>query len=319
MKSEILRLDGKNRGENMGEIITLITGSLIAWILWRYTGKGLKEKIKVTMLVTVITLIACVLLRVVALKSETDKNATDMVTQTVDTGVNINNTSIGGDVNIQNTEINNNITNNYGGGETLEDAYIYMRNGEYDKALLIFQNEEYSDNSAALINLGYLYENGLTYYGESQDLASEYYKKANCVEGLRNLFALYIKNGSVDNAEDILIQLLNSNDQKTIDYVESCLYGTEYYGMDISSAKASGIIAALVEWKETSDTLRTYNPPAETYGVKWIVEGINFKVAGNINHPTGVYKRYERLFMESLDMLVACYYETDDGLKVLDI
>lgn len=303
----------------MTDIITLITGSIIALILWFFNKNGIKEKIKATMLVAGITLIACVLLHVVALKSGTEKSATDMVSQTVDTGVNINNTNIGGDVNIQNTEITNNITNNYGGGETLEDAYIYMRNGEYDRALLVFQNEEYSDNSAALINMGYLYEKGLTYYGESQDLASEYYKKANCVEGLRNLFALYINNGSVDMAEDILIQLLNSNDEMTIDYVESCLYGTEYYGMDISAGQASGIIAALVEWKETSITLRTYNPPAETYGVRWIPQGITFTVAGNNNHPTGVYKRYERLFMESLDMLVACYYETYDGLKVLDI
>lgn len=205
--------------------------------------------------------------------------------------------------------------------DILEQANIMLRKGEYDEALLAYEDTKCAKNQAVLINLGYLYGNGLTLKGEDIDKAISLYLEADCVEAKRNLLALYLKHRMYDEAESILAVLLDGQDKITIECVAKSLYeGTEYpeaNEIEIKSDKVALLIDYLIEWKYIDNWYRGYNPPSDTRNTMWIFQGIDFAVDNSVNHPISSYRECVRLFVQGIQDIEKCYYLEDDVLKEL--
>lgn len=237
-------------------------------------------------------------------------------------GIQLNNVEFnGGTVEIGNQ---NNTYNSYayydqGVVDKLVLANTFMCQGKYDEALSIYQNEEFKDNTAVLINMGYLYGNGLTYYGEDLQKAADYYMRANCKESFRNLLAMCLKVGATEQAKSVLEALLRHEDSVTIEYIENCLDGTEYdENIEISEANAGKIIECLNEWEYTDRCYNGDNPPSNTYDSCWIFQGQKYEVSDQVNHPYSVYREMARPLRKGLDLLEKCYYQTEEGMFELE-
>ena len=324
----------------MREIAVFIAGCLVSLLLWFVNNKNKKARVMVVVSVLLITVTLSIVLHFTK-KSQDDfaiNNIQDVsvVSENVDNNINISadevvdeeqninmdwdNVSISGDVNVGNTNIiNNSYQYDFETIDELTQANIYMQSGKYDEALSIYQNEEYSEDKAVLINLGYLYGNDLTYYGVDIQKAADFYIKANCIEGYRNLLALCLKNGELKTAEDILIQLIDVGDDVTVEYIHSCLAGTDYENIEVLSSDAANIISALIQWIYYDQWYEGFNPPDDTFSDRWIYQGTDYLSTDSTNHPYVTYRKQIRIFYKCIDMIEKCYYITEDGVEELEI
>ena len=324
----------------MREIAVFIAGCLVSLLLWFLNNNNKKAKIIAVVAVLLITLTLSTVLHLtkksqddVAVNANQDisiisenenKNIITSTDEIVNEERNVNmdwdNVSISGDVNVGNTNIiNNSYQYDFETIDELTQANIYMQTGKYDEALSIYQNEEYSEDKAVLINLGYLYGNDLTYYGVDIQKAADFYIKADCIEGYRNLLALCLKNGELKTAEDILIQLIDVGDDVTVEYIHSCLAGTDYENIEVLSSDVANIISALIQWIYYDQWYKGFNPPEDTFLDRWIFQGIDYSATGNTNYPYVTYRKQIRIFYNCIDMIEKCYYITEDGVEELGI
>ena len=218
--------------------------------------------------------------------------------------------------NIMINEINytTNITTNTEITDELGQAKLCMLHGEYDEALMIYEKDVYADCIDALVNLGYIYANGLSYKGTDIQKAVDLYMKANCTEASHNLLALFLKSRDKDAAEILLNRFIEVNDTEVISYLQATLLIDDVLGeKKISTDATSKLIEALYEWEYTDNRYNGYNPPADTFSSRWIIQGIDTAEDRNVNHPYLIYREQIRVFIKNIEMLEKVYF-TEDGI-----
>lgn len=232
------------------------------------------------------------------------------------------NTYVGGDINYDNST---NVTYSLDVTKASNDDKLKMAQracveGDYDIAYDIYIE---SDEQIALLNLGYIYANGISYVGEDKKKAEECYKKANCLEAKRNLLIFYLENERVEEAQILFVELLWGIDDKvTWDYVANCLFNQswdEYQAENgIEKETFSFDFSKLYEWEETDNYYRGFNPPGDTIQTRWIWQGTDFDTSGESNHSYDVYRAQRCVFTKGWDTMQCMYYEVDGKLEPME-
>lgn len=325
----------------MREIVVFLAGCLVSLVLWFANNKNKKERVIVVVSVLLITVTLSAVLHFtnksqdkdvvntnqgISIISENGNNNTsisedEIVSEEQNIDMKWNNVDVGGDVNVGNNKITNNYSYHYESEsvDELTQANIYMQEGKYDEALSIYQKEDFSKDKAVFINMGYLYGNDLTYYGLDIQKSVDCYIKADCVEGYRNLLALCLKTGETELAESILVQLIDMEDEVTVEYIRACIKGTDYENTEISSSNTVNIISALFQWINYDQWYKGFNPPDDTFSDRWIYQGTDYSSTDSTNHPYVTYRKQIRIFYKYIDMIEKCYYITEDGVEELEI
>lgn len=205
--------------------------------------------------------------------------------------------------------------------ENFDMAYAACLEGDFNTAYSVFKE---SEETVALINMGYIYAYGVAYVGEDSQKAEECYQKAGCVEADRNLFILYLDEGMVDEAVQKCKELLWTwDDNITWDYIANCLYQKSWaeYQEEMGCAKAdfSFDINLLYEWEYIDNYYRGYNPPSNTQRMQWIIQGVDFEVGDGVNHPYCVYREQMRTYTMNIETMESMYYELEGRLYPLDV
>lgn len=211
------------------------------------------------------------------------------------------------------------------GSKTVQQLLMMANNAclkqEYNYAFDIYSCSKLQDTEVALINLGYIYANGLSYEGINIEKAEECYNKVNCIEAKRNLLALYIKTNN-ENKKELFDNLLREeNDDITWNYVSKCLYNQtwETFSTENGIVKDEFVfnISELYKLEETGEYYRGYNPPEDTDISKWIIENLNHDTESPKTYFT--YQLYKIVYSKYINELENLYYKKDSMFYTLDI
>ena len=200
-------------------------------------------------------------------------------------------------------------------------AYVACRKEDFDTAYQIFKDKE---DQVALVNLGYIYANGLSYVGEDIRRAEECYINADCIEADRNLLILYLKNEMVDEMINKCKELLwLTDDAATWDYITNCLYQETWmeYQEETGCTKEefSFDLNRLYEWEYIDEYYTGFNPPSDTVIMQWVLQGVDFETSDERFHPYCIYRAQMRVYAIDVQMMEKMYYEDDMKLYPLDI
>lgn len=201
--------------------------------------------------------------------------------------------------------------------ELLRIAKTACLSENFDYAYDIYTSEILKDNQVALINLGYIYANGLSYIGTDYQKAEECYIKADCIEAKRNLLALYLDSRKDKEKINELINdlLWQNNDELTWNYMFLTVYDIlpEMNIQDISKEKFEYDINLLFEWNYTEHHYEGATPPRDTIHSRWIPTGVKW-----INTiPYSIYVEQQIKYSKYLDILSNTYYEENNKLLPL--
>lgn len=229
-------------------------------------------------------------------------------------GENVN--YVEGDVNV-----NNSVRNTYtmdisamSEENKLDIAREACTEGDFDKAYDIYSE---SSEQVALLNLGYIYANGHAYVGKDLEKAEECYSKADCTEGKRGLFILYLENGMMEKAQAVCSDLLwEIDDNLTWDYIANCLYKKTWreYQEESGATKAefSFDSSLLFEWSYVDNYYSGYTPPEDTARSRWVFQSIGYEVDEQVNHPYVTYREQRIAYDRMVEVMEGLYYE-DEG------
>lgn len=221
-----------------------------------------------------------------------------------------NNLYIEGDVDAGNTVYSIELSN-MSEKDKLNIAIEACMEDEFDRAYNIYKECE---AQIALLNLGYIYANGLSYVGKNIEKAEDAYIQADCVEAKRGLLILYIENGMMQKAQDICKELMwVLDDSVTWDYILNCIYeqSWEEYQKEHDIAKLDFLFDfnLMYEWEYIDNYYRGYNPPSDTERTRWIFQGVDFDVSNGNNHPYIIYREQIRRYTNGIDSMASLYYE----------
>lgn len=219
--------------------------------------------------------------------------------------------------------INNNIveSENYDFSNKTPDELLKIANnacinGKYDLAFDIYNCDILECNKLARINLGYIYENGISYVGENLEKAEEYYKELDCIEAKRGLLSLYLKSQREEIVELFADLLWGECDEKTWDYVSLCLFDLSWYDYSrengCSKDEFSFRISDLYEFEKTNEYYKGYNPPQDSEIIKWILTDIKSVINENSFHSYCIYEKYVAKYSKYISNLSCLYYSIDD-------
>lgn len=202
----------------------------------------------------------------------------------------------------------------------LDRARIACQEGDFDTAFDLYKDRE---EKVALINIGYIYAHGNSYVGKDIEKAEESYVKANCIEAKRNLLILYIENEMTEKAKGLCMELLWAiDDEVTWDYISNCLYQKSWDSykeeMGITKKDFSFNLSQLREWEYSDSYYNGYNPPSDTEGKRWIIQGMDFESGEGYNHPYFVYRAQVCTYAKGIENMESLYFENDGKLYMLE-
>jgi hypothetical protein len=194
----------------------------------------------------------------------------------------------------------------------------------YDYAFDIYTLPQMKKYNVAMLNLGYIYENGLSYVGQDYDNAKECYLIFDCIEAERNLLSLYIKKDDRDDSlMDILIDLLwNKYDDITWDYIALSLFDESWseYSEEqaVSKDEFTFKLNDLYEFEYTNNYYNGYNPPENTNFSFWALQSVDIVKDETHNYPCPLYREMKSRAIKNIELLDKLYYLRDDELIALN-
>ena len=180
------------------------------------------------------------------------------------------------------------------------DAANAVEDGRYEEALKLFESTALSEYPSAILNIGYLYEQGYVQSENGLDLekALNYYNQVESTDAYRGRLSCYIKMLSEEQGLDETIvqqiylninKLIGAQDSATLNYLADCAYGMPY--SELSDGEKVSLAAIdlnlLLRW-EDSGYYEGYSAPNDTAAVHYEFVKIGF----DNDHPYLVYKVY---------------------------
>lgn len=291
-----------------------------------------KKKVKLKIILKIIAAIASILLSAATISVIVYKNNQVKIEENNKSNVIINH-SDGGDISTWvNNGINNNINNNINNYiqqdydfENMSQYELQRRAREaclfedYNYAYDIYRLDQMKKSKVALINLGYIYANGLAYEDIDFEQAEKYYLNADCVEAKRNLLVLYL---DFREDEEKIIALIDDllwqeNDEVTWDYMTRIIYGLslENYLQENYKEDFTYDISLLFQWEYSGQKYEGQNPPFDNERSRWIAVGMEWID----DTPYSVYEEQQIKYSIYLNLLENIYYEEDGKLIPLKI
>lgn len=196
--------------------------------------------------------------------------------------------------------------------EILAAADCSYKKGDYETVLSLYNLSQVENNSIALCNMAYLYENGI---GVKKDIekAVEYLKKANTQVSNRYLLSLYLL--YYDDKQEEIVTLINylaqCGDELTLEYITLRNYGLTLkdfrrkYGDDTAIEYN---FASFYEWEYVGEEEWVNEVPKDYAGIKYIFEkthhGSTDGLAGN--YIGYIYKKYT---LKNIDLITNKFIE----------
>lgn len=208
-----------------------------------------------------------------------------------------------------------------GSTDELLQAHFYCMDGEYDKAKLIYEKQQYQTDKAVMINLGYIYANKDR--GDEEDAlkAIHYYQQADCVEAKRNLYVCYLKNGMVDEAKTLFEKFLNAQDEVFLNYLARCydLASLDEVNAKINSTSVDELWSNLFEWEATNQLLTGFAEelPYDTLETRWVLQNADVETGENKSHTVATYRMYIYRFAKGYGIMEECYCTQNGELCIL--
>lgn len=221
------------------------------------------------------------------------------------------------------------ITNNYSivegasgeGADEVPQAHFYCMNGEYEKARLLYEQDQDWEDEAVLINLGYIYSNRENNTEEDMQKAYEYYQRADCIEAKRNLYVWYWKNALVDDARRLFDYFLDAEDEVFLNYLAYCYDFDSWTDFQDSYTEitADDIWKGLFEWDATYEyqTGMREDIPYDTLEIRWILQNVDYTEGDNTSNPYATYRKYIHRYAKGFEFMERCYSTQDGQLVVL--
>lgn len=178
--------------------------------------------------------------------------------------------------------------------------------GDLKDCLEILQRESLADVPAAIVNIGYLYEQGGPLLGEGEtdeeeetriQTALSYYQKADTLEALRGQLSCQVKLFADDAILAGLIdRLVQAKDSVTLQYLALCAYGEEYEALSPAQQGALSQIDTdlLFAWGPTEKTFPGLVPPRDNRRARWTYESVDQEtnLSQGVDHTVMIWRKY---------------------------
>lgn len=185
--------------------------------------------------------------------------------------------------------------------------------GNYQAAELLFADEQLTEELAAIINRGYLYEHHADVFGMTEEegiqQALSFYQQVDTPAALRGQLSCHVKLRTTENdtISTLVNKLIAARDEPTLNYLAQCAYEKNYEELSAEERAASIDLSCLFVWKNAG-TVAYDDIVPDTLTVRYISPTIKWETntSQEVDRPYVVWQKQQLPNIELLD----CFQNT---------